>query len=172
MTDVKSRIHANAFITNQPGIGLFLCVADCLPIIIFDPVERVIALLHASRESTNRKLSEKVVERLRTEFGSNPRELLVAFGPAVRDKSYVFDDGIHKLVGPEWAPYLYESGPNNIEVNYVAYNRDQLLQSGVKPEYILDPGIDTGSDPGYFSHVQSVKTGRPEARIAAVVCLA
>jgi copper oxidase (laccase) domain-containing protein len=171
MTDVQSRIPANAFITDQPEIGLFLCVADCLPIIIFDPVNRVIALIHAARESTRRKLTEQVVRRLEVDYGSRPADLLVAFGPAVRAKSYIFDDGIYKLVGPEWKPYLHEVRPGRIEVDYVAYNLKQLLDTGVSLEHIDDPAIDTGSDPGYFSHVQSVRTGRPQARLAGVVCL-
>jgi copper oxidase (laccase) domain-containing protein len=171
MTDVQSRIPANAFVTDQPGIGLFLCIADCLPIILFDPEQRVIALVHAARESTNRKLSEQVVRRLEADFGCRPNSVLVSFGPAVRAKSYVFDDGIHNLVGPEWKPYLNEVAIGRFEVDYVAYNYDQLLQAGISPDHIFDPGIDTGSDPAYFSHVQSLKTGRPEARLAAVVCL-
>jgi copper oxidase (laccase) domain-containing protein len=171
MSDIQSRIPANAFITNQKGIGLFLCIADCLPIIMFDPVKRVVALLHAARESTNRKLAEQVVHRLEQDFGCRPADVLVAFGPAVRAKSYVFDQGINKLVGPAWKPYLHEASPDKIEVDYVAYNYDQLVGAGVVAGNIFDPRIDTGSDPHYFSHVQSVKIGLPEARIAAVACL-
>lgn len=171
MTSLGTSIEANAFITNQKGIGLFLCIADCLPVIIYDPAKRVVALLHAARESTKRHLATKVVERLKTDFGSAPLDLLVAFGPAVRAESYIFDEGIYKLVGKDWEPYLRAVSPGKIEVDYVAYNRDQLLAAGVPAEHIHDPGIDTGSDPNYFSHVQSVKTGRPEARIAAAVAL-
>jgi copper oxidase (laccase) domain-containing protein len=171
MRDLDSRIHANAFITNQAGVGLFLCIADCLPIIIYDPRKHVVALLHAARESTNRKLSANVVDRMESEFGSDASTLLVAFGPAVRAESYIFDEGIYALVGEEWGTYLKEIGPGQIAVDYVAYNRDQLLEAGVQSKHILDPGIDTGKDPHYFSHVRSSKTGQPEARLAAVVAL-
>jgi len=171
MTTLGTSIEANAFITNQKGVGLFLCIADCLPVIIYDPAKRVVALLHAARESTKRHLATKVVEHLTTEFECEPRDLLVAFGPAVRAESYVFDEGIYKLVGKDWEPYLHEVSPGKIQVDYVAYNYDQLLAAGVPADHIHDPGIDTGSDPNYFSHVQSVKTGRPEARIAAAVAL-
>lgn len=171
MQAVNGSIEANAFITNQKGVGLFLCVADCLPAIIYDPTKRVVALLHAARESTKRHLATTVVDRLKSEFNCEPQNLLVAFGPAVRAKSYVFDQGIYKLVGKDWEPYLHEVSPSQIQVDYVSYNRDQLLAAGVPADHIHDPGIDTGSDPNYFSHVQSLKTGRPEARIAAAVVL-
>jgi YfiH family protein len=171
MRDLEGSLHANALITNQTDVGLFLCIADCLPIIIYDLQKQVVALLHAARESTNLKLSAKVIARMKSEFGCDARNLLVAFGPAIRAESYVFDEGIDKLVGEDWNPYLTAIGANQIAVDNVAYNRDQLLAAGVNAAHISDPGIDTYSDLDYYSHVRSSKTGQPEARLAAVVAL-
>ncbi|HUD11255.1 MAG TPA: laccase domain-containing protein, partial [Candidatus Saccharimonadia bacterium] len=131
----------------------------------------VVALVHAARESTNGQITAKVVHRLAEEFGSKPSDLLVAFGPAIRAESYVYDERIYKLVTAEWKPHLKPIGPGQIMVDNIGYNRAQLIASGVLDKHISDPGLDTGQNSEYYSHVRASKAGQPEGRLAAVVAL-
>ncbi len=172
MHDHENSIRTNALITNQTGVGLFLTIADCIPIILYDPVKHVVALIHAARESTNLLLPTKVVARLVSEFGCDPAGLLAALGPAVRAESYIYDRNIYDLVTPAWKPYLNELDPDHIEVDNIGYAKAQLVASGLLKTNISDSGIDTGkSDANFFSHVRSIHTGAPEGRLAAVVAL-
>lgn len=172
MHDRDSSIQTNALITNRPGVGLFLTIADCIPIILYDPAKHVVALIHAARQSTNLLLPQKVVEHLKSEFGSDPGSLLAGLGPAVQAESYIYDRNIYNLVTPAWKPYLHEHDPDHIEVDNVAYAKAQLVEAGLLESNIDNSGIDTGRpDSNYFSHVRSVHTGTPEGRLAAVVAL-
>jgi len=172
MFDRESSIQTNALITNKPGAGLFLTIADCIPIILYDPVKHAIALIHAARQSTNLLLPAKVVERLKAEFGSDPAGILACLGPAVQARSYVYDQNIYKLVTPAWKPFLHERNPNHMEVDNVGYAKAQLIKAGIPEHNLDDSGIDTGRpDANFFSHVRSVHTGAPEGRLAAVVAL-
>jgi copper oxidase (laccase) domain-containing protein len=56
-----TRIHADAFITNTPGVALLLPTADCNAVIINDPVQNVVALVHLGWQSTVNDLVHKVV---------------------------------------------------------------------------------------------------------------
>jgi purine-nucleoside/S-methyl-5'-thioadenosine phosphorylase / adenosine deaminase len=171
MHDRETSIQTNALITNKIGVGLFLTIADCIPIILYDPVKRVIALIHAARASTNLLLPGKVAERLNAEFKCYPADILAVLGPAVRAESYIYDQGIYNLVTPAWKPYLHEVKPGHIEIDNIGYARAQLVNAGLLEQNIDDSRVDTGRDPNYFSHVRSVHTGAPEGRLAAVVAL-
>ncbi|MBI4467115.1 MAG: peptidoglycan editing factor PgeF [Acidobacteria bacterium] len=83
----------DAAITDQPGLLLAVQVADCLPILLADPVRRVVGAVHAGWRGTLAGIAAKTVGRMRQEFGSKPEEIVAAFGP-----------GIHRCcyeVGPE-----------------------------------------------------------------------
>ena len=38
--------HTDAIMTNLPGVPLMLCIADCVPVIVYDPVKRAVAVIH------------------------------------------------------------------------------------------------------------------------------
>jgi polyphenol oxidase len=168
---IEDRVETNALITNQKQVGLFLCIADCLPIILYDPAKQVVALVHESRESTNLRLPQKLVAQLRDDFGCRPGDLQVVFGPAIKAASYIYDHRIYDKVGEDWIAYLREVGNGQVEVDNVGYARQQLLDTGVTKEHLFETPVDTYADKNYFSHVRSVKTGEPEGRFAAVVAL-
>ncbi|QQR52763.1 polyphenol oxidase family protein [bacterium] len=151
---------------------MFLCIADCLPIIMYDPTNHVIALLHAARNSTNLNLASHVVKQLSDQFGTQPRDIWVAFGPTIRPESYLFPaEIINSLVSSEWQPYLSLQPDGRIAVDVAAFNKDQLIESGVPVSQIEDQGLNTRTDPHYFSHVRSQQDHLPEGRFAAVVAL-
>lgn len=172
MYEANSAIKANAFITDKPGIGLFLCIADCLPIILYDPSRHVIALLHAARNSTSLKLGSQVMDRLVNTFQCRPSDIRVVFGPTIKASSYIFEeDIITRLVGTEWQPYFTKTGDGRVMVDVSAYNKQQFLAAGVLAEHLEDLVIDTFTSSNFFSHVRSVKQSQPEGRFAAVVTL-
>jgi len=83
----------DALITNQQGVLLSILAADCLPILLADTKQRVIAAVHCGWRGTVRRLAEKVVGRMRLMFDTRPRDLLAAIGPGIRACCY--------KVGPE-----------------------------------------------------------------------
>lgn len=83
----------DGLITNRPGLLLGVLVADCLPILLVDAKQRVVAALHCGWRGTARRLAEKAVGRMRLLFGSRPDDLWAAIGPGIGSCCYA--------VGPE-----------------------------------------------------------------------
>ena len=87
----------DGLITPRPSLLLGVLTADCLPILLVDAKQRVVAALHCGWRGTARRMAEKAVGRMRLQFGSQPADLWAAIGPGIRSCCYtvgaeVFDD--------------------------------------------------------------------------------
>src|SRR5260370_6033589 len=70
-------------VTNKPGLVLGIQTADCLPVLIADPVKKAVAAFHAGWRGTLARIVEKGVGAMRMHFGSEPGQLLAAIGPGI-----------------------------------------------------------------------------------------
>jgi hypothetical protein len=86
--DGAHQLTGDALITDRPGLLLGVQVADCLPILIFDPEKRVVAAVHAGWRGTAKRIAEKAVGRLRAEFNSSPKRLRAVIGPGIHGCCY------------------------------------------------------------------------------------
>lgn len=75
--------EADALITDEPNIALTIFTADCVPILIYDPVKRAIAAVHAGHKGTALDIAGKTVKRLTDEYGSDPRDMYAGIGPCI-----------------------------------------------------------------------------------------
>lgn len=132
----------DGLITASPDVCLGLYVADCCAIYIADPVRRVVALLHSGRKGSELGIASRALERMRTDFGCNPADIVVQLSPCIRQPLY--------------------------EIDFATLIIDQCRAAGVKQ--IHDCGTCTGSDIGrYYSYrVERGKTGRLLALLALV----
>jgi YfiH family protein len=81
-------IKADAMITRMPGVTLMMRFADCVPILLFDPVNRVVGLSHAGWKGTINKIAGKTVEKMKATYGTDPDSLLVGIGPSIGPDHY------------------------------------------------------------------------------------
>ncbi len=167
---IQDAIPADALLTQEKEVILFLFTGDCCPIAYYDPINKAIALAHCSWKSSHLKLASKVVARMTAEFGSNPKDLIVAIGPSVRKDSYTFINPEQKKFS-EWAPFLEDTPSGETKVDIAGFNRDQLIQAGVLSERIAVDPHDTISSERFYSHYRSVRTGEPEERFATIIGL-
>ena len=73
----------DALMTAESGLPLLLCFADCVPLLFFDPVRRVIAAAHAGWKGTVAEIGRKTVQRMGEAFGSRPQDILAGIGPSI-----------------------------------------------------------------------------------------
>ena len=73
----------DALITDLPGITLLIRVADCVPIVLFDPVRRVVAVVHAGWKGTLADIVSATVERMCVHYGCRAADLLAGIGPSI-----------------------------------------------------------------------------------------
>ena len=75
--------EADGLVTDLPGVSLVIFGADCLPILLYDPVRRVVAAVHAGWRGTAIGIVTRAVEKMRDVYGSAPADILAAIGPGI-----------------------------------------------------------------------------------------
>lgn len=92
----------DAMITREKGICLMVLGADCVPILLYDPVTKAIGAAHAGWKGTVQRIAQKTVETMITHFGCQPSDIQALLGPA--------NDVSRYEVGPE----VIDAAKNNI----------------------------------------------------------
>ncbi|MEJ7838950.1 MAG: polyphenol oxidase family protein, partial [Thermomicrobiales bacterium] len=84
---------ADALITNEPGVTLMTLHADCLMILLVDPVSPAVGVVHAGWRGTVIDISGTTISAMRNEFGTKASDVRAFLGPAIC--------GASNEVGPE-----------------------------------------------------------------------
>lgn len=79
----EARPEADSLITDQRSVTVAVSVADCLPILIADPVHGAVAAVHGGWRSLAGGIIESTIEAMATEFGTEPSDLVVGVGPGI-----------------------------------------------------------------------------------------
>ncbi|MDY0213594.1 MAG: peptidoglycan editing factor PgeF [Desulfuromonadaceae bacterium] len=82
-------VEADAIVTNQPGLMLGITVADCYPVLIFDPQQRVAAAVHVGWRGAAQGIIGATIASMQREFGCTPEVLQVSVGPGISKEFYV-----------------------------------------------------------------------------------
>ena len=112
--------EGDALITAQPGLLLTIRTADCIPVLIADPVRRVVAAIHAGWRGSAAGIAGKTVKKMVESFSSDPADLIAAIGPGIGLCCFE--------VGPEVASQFGASGGH---VDLAEANRRDLAAAGV-----------------------------------------
>lgn len=163
--------HAKADIifTDRREVTLYMRFADCVPILLHDPVKKVVGLAHAGWLGTVRGAASAAVRGMRERYGSEPRDIQAAIGPSIGVDHYeVGQDVIEQLehvFGSE-AQALIDERNHRTYLDLWAANRLQLQQAGVSQIEVA--GICTAChlDDWYSHRAEKGKTGRFGALIA------
>ncbi len=84
----EQHIKADALITNTPGVALMMRFADCVPILLYDPLNHAIGIAHAGWMGTVDKIAAKTVAQMKRYFGSQHEHMLAAIGPSIGPDHY------------------------------------------------------------------------------------
>ena len=151
----------DAFVTNLPGIAIGVRTADCVPILLYDPVKRVVAAVHAGWKGTVLHISQKALEVMALKYGTVFSDIRAVIGPAIGPDSFQVGlevaekfkvagfpmDDIWSFRGAgDGSPM---SGGHHIDL--FKANRWLLEQAGLLPDNIQVFDIDTFTDNSFFS---------------------
>ncbi|HXS94062.1 MAG TPA: peptidoglycan editing factor PgeF [Candidatus Limnocylindrales bacterium] len=125
--------EGDALTENTPGSVVAIKTADCIPILLVDPVHRAVAAVHAGWRGTAAHIGAKAIGTMRERFGSAPADLHAAIGPGIGPCCYE--------VGPEVAAQLGGQGRQHIDLP--AINRRQLAEAGIPAAHIYVSGLCT-----------------------------
>jgi YfiH family protein len=168
-----NRPEGDALITAAEKIALAVQVADCLPVLIADPVKRVIAAVHSGWRGTLSRILLQTIRKMAASFAVRPSDLLVAVGPGIRKCCFEVGHEVVELFEREFpdaglaAPVAARPGkflldlPKALEI--------QLDLAGVRAENRYDLGACTQCNPArFFSHRAE---GPASGRMMAVIGL-
>ena len=166
---------ADALATRTAGLLLGVQTADCVPILLADTRHRAIAAIHAGWRGTLARIVVKTLGRMRMEFGTRPRDVVAALGPAIGRCCYEVDSDVARSFAaqfpnaaewfdgpfeqlaygedPLWLPWLTMMPPGHVppppraQLDLRAANRWQLMDARVPEKQIAVSDICTGCRP-------------------------
>jgi len=162
----------DALVTAEPGIILVVMVADCVPIVLYDPVAHVLASVHAGWRGTVARVSEAAVAAMRT-LGSRPADIVAGVGPAIAPGRYQVGDDVldaaQACFGGRADEVIRPDGTGKWLFDLWTANQIVLRDAGVRDENVQLAAISTGSGgAGLFFSDREV---RPCGRFAAIARL-
>lgn len=131
---IESIRNTDALITNIPNVPLMLFFADCVPVLIVDPVHKAIGLAHAGWKGTVAHIGQKTVLAMQTHFGTNPQDCLVGIAPSIGPCCYEVDGAVIKALQgtfSNWEQLVQPSGDNKWKLDLWQANCHQLKEIGV-----------------------------------------
>ena len=174
----KAPLEADALITDTPGLMLMLLFADCVPIYIIDPTHRAIGLAHSGWRGTAKNITRHTLKAMQEHFGTQPRACLAAIGPCISADYYEVGsevaDALRDAPGGKEAGSTTQVMPRNEFGNKWSVNLrqivfTQLLQAGLKPEYIaVSDQCTFRNRRDFFSHRRASIDGEKTGRMAAL----
>ncbi|HMQ49905.1 MAG TPA: peptidoglycan editing factor PgeF [Saprospiraceae bacterium] len=140
----------DALITNQPDVFLAVTIADCTPILIFDPIKKSIAAVHAGWRGTVKQVVRAAIDEITKAFGTNPGHCFAYVGTCIDGDSYEVD---HE-VASHFPASCKKALPNNkFLVDLKVANKLQLLKAGIPQSQIAISPYSTFLDnEHFFSH--------------------
>jgi polyphenol oxidase len=154
---------ADGIVTAKKGVTLFMRFADCVPILLFDPIKQVIAIIHAGWQGTVNHICATAVSHLQAKYGSTPGDILSGIGPSIGpDHYYVKDDVIarvQKSFPDDWHRLLMETD-RGILLNLWEANKITLGNSGVQKVELANICTSCNLDDWYSHRAENGKTGR------------
>jgi YfiH family protein len=162
----------DAMITDVPGAALVILVADCAPVVLYDPVRRAAGVAHSGRVGTVKGVIPETVKAMAATYGSDPGDLLIGIGPAIGAASYEIGAAeaaeVTAAFGADGPRLLAPTRPGHAAFNLTGAIRVQLRAAGVPAGNVHDMAVDTlTSTDDFFSD----RAARPCGRFAAVAVL-
>lgn len=161
----------DAFVTRLPDVAIGVRTADCIPVLLYDPVQRAVAAVHAGWKGTVMHISQKTINVMVQRFGCNPSAMRAVIGPGIGPDSFQVGeevaehfkqadfpmDEVWSFRGPgDGSPM---SGGHHIDL--FKANRWLLEDAGIPAAHIQITGIDTFTDESFFSaRREGVRCGR------------
>jgi YfiH family protein len=161
-----ARPEADAIVTDDPDVAIGVRVADCTPILLFDPAKNVAGAAHAGWRGTAAGAGPATVRALHDTFGSKAADLVAAIGPCLgRCCGEVGPDVIDAFrAGGAAARSIAEwFAPGQGDRSFLDLeraNRDQLVRAGLDPDRIYAAGLCTKT---HHASLHSYRAAREQA---------
>ncbi len=150
----------DAMITAERNIPLMVMVADCIPILFYDPVKKVVAVAHAGRNGTFLRIAPKTVFKMQAQYGCDIQDILIGMGPSIQRCCYEVGEDLADICTKNFGKGFIMIEENKYFLDLQALNLAQLKESGIAADNIEISSVCTACDKNYFSYRREGVTGR------------
>ncbi len=143
----KLDLQVDGLCTNKSDIILATTNADCILLIFFDPIKKVIANTHSGWKGTLQRISVKTAQKMQKEYGCDPKNIICCMCPSIRKCHFEVDRDVKELFEKEFEDLpkdeiIEEKIPNEKwNIDTILINKIILRRLGLKDENIIDSGI-------------------------------
>lgn len=156
----------DALITREPGCCLCVSTADCIPILLYDPVHEAVAAIHAGWRGTVNYILEHTLDKMRALYNTGGKDIIACIGPGISLSAFEVGDEVYEAFREngfrmeyisEWKPETHK-----YHIDLWAANRLQLQEFGVPSVQIETAGICTFTQHEDFFSARrlGIKSGR------------
>ena len=147
--------QTDSLLTKKANLFLGVYIADCVPILLFDPQKKFIGIIHAGW----RGLYNEIISNALSEFitsGSQAKDIIAGIGPCIRSCCYTITKEREEMFAQKFAneaenPYIIVQQNATIMDLPLLASR-QLLKAGITTDNIEDGGICTKDSPDFYSY--------------------
>ena len=148
----------DGLVTNVPGLVLSAFTADCVPVLLADPVNRAIGLCHSGWRGTAGRITREALRIMRETYGTDPADVICGIAPSICHDCYEISRDVAEVFAAEFAGHeaeiLTDGYPGDkFHLDLWQANRIVLEEAGVLPGHISVTDICTCCNPDLlFSH--------------------
>ncbi len=129
--DNKEVPTCDALITQEKELPLMVMVADCNPILIYDPIREVIAAIHAGRAGIFSNIISKTIKKMQKLYECEPKDILVSIGPSIHQCCYEVGNEIKEETNRLGYDYAIMTDENKYFLDLISIAKRQLKETGV-----------------------------------------
>src|SRR3989344_70389 len=129
LDEPTATFHADALFTDKPNIFLTINVADCYPIFVYDPVNKIAGLAHAGWRGITKQQFCNLIDSFVLKFNSEPQNIMVSAGPGIAKCHFEIQDDVLDNFK------VYEDA--------IFYDKEKIFVDlpGILKKQILDRGV-------------------------------
>ncbi|MEG1564082.1 MAG: peptidoglycan editing factor PgeF [Bacteroides sp.] len=156
----------DALMTREPGCCICISTADCVPVLLYDPKQRVVAAVHAGWRGTLESVVSRVLAQMFSTFGTDGADVLACIGPSISLESFEVGEEVYHLFHEKGFDLprlsIWNEKTKKHHLDLWEANRLQLLVAGVPAGQIETAGICTyiHHDDFFSARRLGVKSGR------------
>lgn len=146
---------SDGMITDEREVVLLIKYADCIPVLLYDPVHKALGNIHSGWRGTLAGIAKKTVKEMEDHYGTNPKDLIVVQGPSIGPDDFEVTGEVEILFRkafPEDTDVIKEKDPTHRLIDTKELNRRMLIRSGLSEKNIHSVPISTYTDPRMHSY--------------------
>ena len=136
--------NTDSLITSKKNIILSTTNADCILLLLYDPVQKVIANVHSGWKGTLQRISVKTVKKMKELYNSNPDDIICCICPSIRKCHFEVDKSVKDMFENEFKDIAMKNIIDKAEnrekwyIDTVEINKLILKREGLREESIID----------------------------------